>query len=135
VPKKRKKKAAEKRRAEKWIARVVWFLRDADPSWEIRLARLRGDKRLCEDLGFDEGIVGCVDKSEKQIVLDHRTDLLLTLIHEILHVLLDPWKLGRRPEELKVLKLERLIRRHIDPIEAERILHLAVRHIPTDEPT
>jgi hypothetical protein len=103
-----------------------------DPDWRVRLVRLYDDAALGHRLGVGTNKVGTVDVEERIIYVDFRDELLATVVHECLHVILDGRFEGRRAherEEEEVQRLEKLIMRRMSRCQARRLLRLIVERV------
>ena len=104
----------ERRRAHRLARRIIHFLSN-DLDYVIRLERLT-PKRLHE-LGHNPRVVlaGCVDEPNWTIHVDFRFDVILTVAHEVLHILYED-----APEEA-ILKMEECLKEHLTNQQAVKI--------------
>lgn len=85
--------------------------------WRLRYRRIRNDERFCRGHGIAGDTVGLVDDENDVIYVDHRFDVLATIVHECLHVIFPD------AAEPTIRGLERAIMRRMSPLQAKR-LHL-----------
>lgn len=105
------------------LFRRIFALLEAG-EWTVRYARIRGNARLLEFLGYKTDIIGCTDWDNHVIWIDHRDDILATAIHECLHVLFpgdDDSEKGAKASELFVREKERFLVDHLGPRRAMRL--------------
>jgi len=105
----------EKRRCYRLMSRIYALLNSGE--WSLRYARLGDDHVLRDRFGLASNIVGFCDVTEQVMYIDHRKDVLATIIHECLHVLFED-----KPEH-EILELEDMIMRHLSARQATA-LHL-----------
>lgn len=120
--------AAERRRHYRLMRRIYALLDSGE--WRVRYRRIAGEPRTCARLGVGLGTVGTVDDEEYIIYVDFRDEVLATLVHECLHVLLEGRYTHRQhdEEEAEVRRLEALVMRHMTATQARR-LHLAMTNV------
>lgn len=96
--------------------------------WQVRYVRLYGNLSASRKLGLDvNDAIGTVDVDKKIIYVDFRYEVIATVVHECLHVLLDERFSGKRAheeEEAKVQRLERLIMKRVSRVQATRLHRL-----------
>jgi hypothetical protein len=127
---KRSKKALRERRLHyRLLGRAYDILRSDD--WRVRLVRMHGNKKLCGALGVPPTSIGTVDDETQLITVDMRNDILSTVLHECLHVLVgDRFRPGRhKAEEREVLRLEKLMMRHLSHVQATRLFRLVAERL------
>jgi len=121
MPRRKRKKRApertlEKRRAGGFIERVTLFLRRRH-TWKISYAKMHGRKsRVCQVLNEEDALDGYIRPPWEVILIDHRSEVISTLVHEVLHALY-----ASKPER-EILKLEKMIMRHMTAKQAT-VLH------------
>ena len=116
----RAKRSREKRRAHRLAWRIVDFMEE-NFQWRIRFMPLQRDKRARLSIGFEENeiIVGATLIDRHLLVLDPNfDDLFAVLIHECLHAMLPS------ASESRVLRLERLVRRHLTVRQARALIFI-----------
>lgn len=112
----------ERRRAHGLLRRVQRFLME-EWEWDIRFADLT-DKRLLKRFGFGRPVVGALISDEYAIYIDPSfRDFFGVLVHECLHAVFP------EASESQVLRLERLVRKHLTPRQARNLLRLAARRL------
>jgi len=112
----------ERRRAHGLLRRVQRFLTE-EWEWDIRFADLT-DKRLLKRFGFGRPVVGALISDEYAIYIDPSfRDFFGVLVHECLHAVFP------EASESQVLRLERLVRKHLTPRQARNLLRLAARRL------
>ncbi len=119
--------AMRARRSHYRLMHRIYALISSD-DFRIRMAKMRGNRALCRRLGLpSDQFVGMVDYEDDVIYVDFREDLVATVVHECLHVLIgERFSPGRaKAEEREVRRLERLVMRHMTPLQASRLLRLA----------
>lgn len=127
---KRSKRALRERRLHyRLLARAYALLRSED--WRVRLVRMHGDRKLCGALGVPVTSIGTVDDETQVITVDMRNDVLSTVLHECLHVIVgDRFGPGRdKAEEREVLRLEKLMMRHLSHVQATRLFRLVAERL------
>ncbi|HJV32855.1 MAG TPA: hypothetical protein VJ694_02400 [Patescibacteria group bacterium] len=110
----------EKRRAHRLAWRLVDFMQ-RNFQWRVRFMPLQRDVRARVSIGFEphEIMVGATIPDRHLIALDPAfEDLFAVLIHECLHAMLPA------ATEEKVLRLERLVRRHLTVRQARAFIFL-----------
>lgn len=127
---KRSLKALRERRLHyRLLGRAYDILRTDD--WHVRLVRMHGNRKLCGALGVPATSIGTVDDETQVITVDLRDDILSTLLHECLHVIVgDRFGPGRdKAEEREVLRLEKLMMRHLSHVQATRLFRLVAERL------
>lgn len=125
----RDRKAHERRTHYRLMHRIYALC--AQGEWRLRYARIRKNGKLCRGHGLSTNTVGFVDMEPQIIWVDHREDMLMTFVHECLHVLMgDRFTNRPKAEEREVQRLERLIKRNISARQALR-LHLHMTNMLT----
>ncbi len=123
--KKRSPRALRERRLHyRLLGRTYAILRSDE--WRVRLVRMHGNGKLCGALGVPTTSIGTVDDEAQVITIDLRNDILSTALHECLHVIVgDRFGPGRhKTEEREVLRLEKLMMRHLSHAQATRLFRL-----------
>lgn len=121
----------ERRKHYRHLSQIYALCRSGE--WRFRFARLIGGGRECARLGLVNAkgkavsnVQGTVDWENQVIVVDPREDMLMTFVHECLHVLhtdrFGPD--GNEAEEHWVRDQEALIKRHLTAVQATRLLEL-----------
>lgn len=95
------------------ISRIYKILNSGE--WDIRYARISGNRKLALRFGVGINVVGLVDEESDSIILDPRKDVLATLLHECLHIIY-PEK-----RESEIAQLERFMLSHLSPVQARRL--------------
>ena len=114
------RRSKTKRRAHRLAWRLIDFM-EREFQWRIRFMPLRSDVRARVSLGFEphERFVGATLWDRHLIALDPSfDDLFAVLIHECLHAMLPD------ASERKVLALEKLVRTHLTPRQANAFIFL-----------
>lgn len=109
---------AERRRAHRLARALIHFLIDED-DWTFRFEPLSTVLRARLKYGHAKSIVGVTDAEKQRLIIDPaHEDLLAVMIHETLHAM--------RPDasERTVLRLERLIRRHLTMRQARTLVRI-----------
>lgn len=121
---KRSEKALKERHIHYRLLRKAYALLRSD-DWSIRLVRLRGNRKLCGTLGVPATSVGTVDDEKQVITVDLRDELLGTVLHECLHVIIgDRYPNRGAAEEREVQRLEKMMMRHLSHAQATRLFRL-----------
>lgn len=116
----RTERTREKRRAHRLAWRLIDFMQ-RNFQWRVRFMPLQRDVRARVSIGFepDEIMVGATIPDRHLIALDPAfEDLFAVLIHECLHAMLPS------ATEETVLRLERLVRRHLTVRQARAFIFL-----------
>ena len=102
-------------RSGKWRLRFANIYRNPHVSAQVRM--------MIADGACLWNAEGCVDPVRNMIYVDYRYDVLATLMHECLHILLgESYSAGQaKEEEREVRRLECLIMRNLSPMQAKRI--------------
>jgi len=126
-----KKKTAGRRgrsRAYRLQSQIYALLNSGE--WVIRFARLGDDPRLRDKLGHGPNTIGLCDDETHILYIDHRQDVLATIVHECLHAIY-PDK-----GEPEIRRLEKLVMGQMSSIQAKRLFLLAAcaltRPTPSD---
>lgn len=121
----RDRKAHERRLHYRLMHRMYKLC--AQGEWRLRYARILRNGKLCRGHGLGANTVGFVDVENQVIWVDHREDLLMTFVHECLHILMGDRYLNRpKTEEREVQRLEKLMKRNISARQAKRLhMHMA----------
>lgn len=109
----------DRRRAYRLLSRIYALLNSNE--WIIRFARLHENRRLREKFGFNADTVGLCDDDSQTLYVDHREDILATIVHECLHAIF-PDK-----EEPAIKSLEGLIMNNMSPTQARRLYLIAAQ--------
>ncbi len=99
------------------MSRIYKILNSGD--WNIRYARISGNRELALRFGVGMNVVGCVDEESESIILDPRKDVLATLLHECLHIIYPDKR------ESEVARLERFMLTHLSSVQARRLHQLS----------
>jgi len=84
--------------------------------YTIILAPIEGNSKLSSRFGLSStGNSGTVCEEKRFIVADPTSDVLSTIVHEVLHVLYD------EDEEKLIVKREELIMKHLTRQQAEKL--------------
>ncbi len=89
----------------------------------VRFAAMHDDPATPDRYNVPRNSVGTVDDQyldddAVMITIDHRHDIIATLVHECLHVLFP------ETHELRIQKLERFIMKRMHPMQARRLIVL-----------
>lgn len=128
MPRRKKRRKAsertlEKRRATRFIGRVVRFL-SRRHTWKVSYAKMHGRaSRVCRVLNEDAALDGYIWPPWEVILIDHRSQVISTLVHEVLHALY-----GKKPER-EILRLEKMVMRHMTAKEATTIHRLMTKRL------
>lgn len=122
MPRSEGKRVLERRRAAYYIGRIFRFLRTCR-GWTFHYGELHRGSRLCRLSGSDKPMAGVTFRGLKFIVIDHRYDVIPTLAHECLHAIF------AKKSEAEVRRLEKLIVRHLTPVQAARLHELLGRKL------
>lgn len=120
--KKERKKRNERRHFLRLMQKIYGVLESG--KWKIIYAKF-------------ENYRGYVLYEERLIILDPREDILLTLIHECLHVLFYEEKLKlkrRKNEEKEVGRLEKFCSKYLDQPQAFRLTELILKNLIMKNP-
>jgi len=124
----------ERRCHYRHISRIYALCRSGE--WSLKLDRLLdgGKANLKYGLVDERGqprqnVEGTFSDERDLIVTEFRSDLLMTFIHECLHILhgdsFEPE--ADADEEAWVLEQEAIIKRHLSPVQGKRLLQHMVR--------
>lgn len=121
------KNKSEQRLHYRLMHRVYKILRDDE--WQVRYCRMNGNVALCAKLGLDsDGYVGTVDDERQIIYVDFREDVLSTVVHECLHIIIgdryDASKKAYKAEEAEVQRLEKMMMQYMSRTQATRLHYL-----------
>src|SRR5688572_7921838 len=132
MAKRRDRKAHERQTHYRLMRRIYKLC--AQGEWRLRYARIRKNGRLCRGHGLSTNTVGFVDVEPQIIWVDHREDMLMTFVHECLHILMGDRYLNRHEaEEREVQRLEKLMKRNISARQAKRLhMHMANMLVATE---
>ncbi len=125
VRKKRRKAdlKREKRRALRLAERVCRFLQ-RKRSWKISYIKLSGRKSsICQVLEEDNDLDGWIRYGWQVIAVDYRSSVIVTIVHECLHAL------HQKKPEKEILRLEKLVVRHMTADHATRIHRLMTKRL------
>lgn len=117
MPQKSETYLLERRRAAYYMGRIFRFLRTCR-GWTFRYGELHRGSRICKLSGTKKDLAGITFRGLKVIVIDHRYNVIPTLVHECLHAIF------RTKSEDEVLRLEKLVMRHLQPVQAARLHQL-----------
>ncbi len=117
----------DRRRAYRLLSRIYALLNSNE--WTIRFARLGENHRLRDKFGHGANTVGLCDDDEQVLYVDHRRDILATIVHECLHALLPNKK------ENEVRDLEELIMNGMSPTQAKRLYLIAAQALEKSAPS
>jgi len=107
--------ALDRRVLRRYVSRIYRLLNAGE--WTVRYATINDNADLCDRHGIARNTVGFVDEETMTIYVDHRFDVIATLVHECIHVFHPDW------DEERVKGLERSIIAGISATQARR-LHL-----------
>ncbi len=120
------KTKSEQRLHYRLLGRVYAILRDED--WQVRYCRLCDNPKLRRKLELEDEVIGTVDYETQIIYIDFRYDVLSTVVHECLHIIVtDRFGSGKaqyEAEEKEVRRLEKLMMEYMTRTQATRLHHL-----------
>ena len=121
------KNKSEQRLHYRLMHRVYDILKDDE--WQVRYCRLHGNTTLCAKLGLDsDTYIGTVDGEHQIIYIDFREDVLSTVVHECLHVIIggryNASKKAYKAEEAEVSRLEKMMMQYMSRTQATRLHYL-----------
>lgn len=124
MPSRSEKSARERRRAAYYIGRIFRFLRTCR-GWTFRYGELHRGSPLNRAMGISpkHALAGNTKPGMRLMVVDHRFDVIPTFVHECLHA-----AFGEKTER-EVLRLERLVMRHLTAVQAARLHELIGRKL------
>ncbi len=111
----------DRRRAYRLLSGIYALLNSNE--WTIRFARLGENHRLRDKFGLSSNTVGLCDEEDQVLYVDHREDVMATIVHECLHAL-HPDK-----DEDEIKDLEELVMECMSPTQARRLFLVAAQNI------
>lgn len=111
------------------LHRIYRILRT--PEFVLRFDRMVGNPDTYERHGVDSNSAGTVDDAHEDvgiITVDHRYDIIASVVHECLHVIYED------ATELQIQALERFVVRNMHPLQAERVLYLMADCLAKETP-
>jgi hypothetical protein len=91
--------------------------------WRIVYVRMWDNPAVCRKLGLESNKVGTVDFAEGVIFVDYRQDVLATVVHECIHIILeDRYAPGEEDaNEGETQRLEKLVMDNMSRCQAMRL--------------
>lgn len=113
----------ERRQVYRLMHRIYALLGSGE--WRVVYVKILDNPKACKKLGLSTNTVGTVDTNDGIIFVDYRFDVLATVVHECIHVIIeDRFPGDEKADEKETQRLEALMMTHMSRSQAMRLHHL-----------